>query len=134
MTDLRPRADSSCRANGDIVELSTPGIALGVLDEIRLGQDEVTFESGDMLVCYTDGVTEAFDEQGEAFGTARLQALIREHHGKSANELLEIITSTLFQFSGGPLADDVTLVIVKRQEVPAALAAAPANDQPAMVP
>jgi serine phosphatase RsbU (regulator of sigma subunit)/putative methionine-R-sulfoxide reductase with GAF domain len=123
-----------CRANDDIVELSTPGIALGVLDEISLGQDEVTFESGDMLVCYTDGVTEAFDDQGEAFGTARLQALIREHRSKSANELLEIITSTLFQFSGGPLADDVTLVIVKRQQVPAALAAAPANDQPAMVP
>ncbi len=106
-----------CRKNGDIIELSTPGIALGVLDEIQLGQAQIGFEVGDMLVCYTDGVTEAFDSDGDAFGTARLHTLVREHRKDSANAMVEVITNALFQFSGsGPLADDVTLVVIKHLE------------------
>jgi serine phosphatase RsbU (regulator of sigma subunit) len=112
-----------CRANGEVTELSTPGIALGVLDEIELGQARLTLDVGDMLVCYTDGVTEAFDTSGTAFGTERLIKLIRDHRQGTAHALLELITSTLFAFSGGPLADDVTLVVVKRIEGGAATGA-----------
>jgi serine phosphatase RsbU (regulator of sigma subunit) len=87
-----------------------------VLDEIQLNQARLSIGAGDVLVCYTDGVTEAINSTGEAFGTERLINLIRDNRTRTANVILELITTMLFQFTGGPLADDVTLVIIRRLE------------------
>jgi serine phosphatase RsbU (regulator of sigma subunit)/putative methionine-R-sulfoxide reductase with GAF domain len=96
-------------------ELRTPGIALGVLEEIRLSEGKTTLAPGDLLVCYTDGVTEAINEDNEDFGVERLRTLIAESHDHSADQLLREIMEQVAAFtSGQPPFDDITLVVVKR--------------------
>lgn len=102
------------RSNGDISELSTPGIALGVLEDVQLNQACVTMLPGDVLVCYTDGVTEGFNETNDQFGTARLMDIIRKQRTNSAAQLVTSITTSLFQFTNGVIFDDITLLVIKR--------------------
>lgn len=98
------------------IELTTPGIALGVLEEISLTQRDVEIAPGDILVCYTDGVTEAIDINDEPFGVARLVEVVQAHREQSAAGIVQAINAALAQFTGGrPPFDDVTLVVLKRQ-------------------
>jgi serine phosphatase RsbU (regulator of sigma subunit)/putative methionine-R-sulfoxide reductase with GAF domain len=105
------------RADGQVRELHTPGIALGVIEEARLGEAGVALAPGDLLVCYTDGVTEAIDGEEEAFGVPRLVDVLRANRRRSAAEVLQAITDSLAAFTGerAPF-DDVTLVVIKRAE------------------
>jgi serine phosphatase RsbU (regulator of sigma subunit)/putative methionine-R-sulfoxide reductase with GAF domain len=102
-------------ATGTIQELTTPGIALGVLEDVVLGEAEIVLEAGDVLVCYTDGLTEAINANEEAYGTARLSEVIAEHHAAGAAELVVAINESLRRFSERPPFDDLTLVVIKRQ-------------------
>jgi serine phosphatase RsbU (regulator of sigma subunit) len=103
-------------ADGSFAELRAPGIALGVLEEIRLSEAERTLAPGDLLVCYTDGVTEAIDEAQEEFGVERLRALIANHHGEPASAIVRAITDAVSRHGQGqPPFDDVTLVVIKRE-------------------
>ncbi len=103
------------RAGGDVLYLRTPGIALGVLEEIMLGETEVTIEHGDVLVCYTDGVTEATDSAMQEFGVPRLVAVISQHRQLDSNAILDAIIGAVGRFTQGVLFDDATLVVIKRE-------------------
>jgi serine phosphatase RsbU (regulator of sigma subunit) len=97
------------------VELATPGIALGVLEQAELGEREVMIAPGDILVCYTDGVTEAIDAAEAPFGLARLIEAVATHRAQSAGEVLRSIVDALLAYTGDGLPfDDVTLVVIKR--------------------
>ncbi|NCC35854.1 MAG: serine/threonine protein phosphatase, partial [Chloroflexia bacterium] len=92
-------------------ELRTPGIALGVLDEIQLNEAEVCLAPGDILLCYTDGATETIDEGKSEFGTDRLRDLIRLHHLEHAEVLVEAILQAVTTYGRGqPPYDDITLL------------------------
>jgi serine phosphatase RsbU (regulator of sigma subunit) len=67
-----------------------------------------------VLVCYTDGLTEAINAAEEAFGVERLADVIATHHGGSAAELVAAINAALRRFSERPPFDDLTLVVIKR--------------------
>jgi serine phosphatase RsbU (regulator of sigma subunit)/putative methionine-R-sulfoxide reductase with GAF domain len=104
-------------AGGDFAELRAPGIALGVLEEIKLREAEVALALGDVLVCYTDGVTEAVDEALEEFGVERLRSVIAAHHREPAGTIVAAITDAVEAHGRGqPPFDDVTLVVLKRVE------------------
>jgi serine phosphatase RsbU (regulator of sigma subunit)/putative methionine-R-sulfoxide reductase with GAF domain len=103
--------------DGSVKELSTPGIALGVLEEIQLGQAEVEFHAGDLLVCYTDGVTEAFDDANEQFGVPRLIEVVQRHRNEPATAIVEAINTAMYAFTNGVIYDDVTLMVIKRDSV-----------------
>jgi serine phosphatase RsbU (regulator of sigma subunit)/putative methionine-R-sulfoxide reductase with GAF domain len=112
----RSQPDSAA-PGGTALELATPGIALGVLEQVTLGESEVTIEHGDVLVCYTDGVTEAINTADEPFGVARLVEMVAAHCDQPADEILKAINDTLLTFTDGrPPFDDVTLVVLKRTE------------------
>jgi sigma-B regulation protein RsbU (phosphoserine phosphatase) len=67
-----------------------------------------------MLVLYTDGVTEAFDENFEAFGMERLQAAITQRQDRSAQEVLDGILEAVEQHTAGTTqSDDMTILILK---------------------
>ena len=103
-------------ADGSFAELRAPGIALGVLEEIKLHEAEVTLAPGDLLVCYTDGVTEAINEALQEFGVERLRALIAAQRALGAEALVEAITDAVSRHGQGqPPFDDVTLVVFKRE-------------------
>jgi sigma-B regulation protein RsbU (phosphoserine phosphatase) len=99
---------------GDIQMLEADGIALGVMDDIELEEKEITLEEDDLLVLYTDGVTEATNLQDEEFGEQRLIQYISEHHTLSASQLIMHIKDAAMSFAGeAPQFDDFTLMIVK---------------------
>ncbi len=102
-------------ANGDVTPLTTPGIALGVLDEATIGEAEVEIQPGDVLVCYTDGVTEAIDADEQPFDVVRLIEVVARHRTRSAADIVNAIVVALQAFTADrPPFDDITLVIIKR--------------------
>ncbi|MEI7770567.1 MAG: SpoIIE family protein phosphatase [Chloroflexales bacterium] len=104
----RPGADS-------FTELRTPGIALGVLEEITLHEAEIALDPGDVLVCYTDGVTEAIDDAQSEFGVEQLRRVIVGHAGEDAALIVRAILAAVdLHGRGQPPFDDVTLVVIKR--------------------
>jgi GAF domain-containing protein len=96
--------------------LSKGGLALGVLPDVQLVEHRVTMKSGDYLVFYTDGVTEAYaEERDEFFGQARLVEALRGSLATSARALVEEIEETVVAFEdGSPPFDDLTLLVVHR--------------------
>ncbi len=98
------------RRDGRIACLSDGGIVLGLFPENHYEQGEVRLRSGDRLLYFTDGITEATNDDGEFFGEERLLRLLVEHRRQSASELRETILNTVADFSGGSFQDDVTLV------------------------
>ena len=99
--------------SGDHVELFTGDIVIGGKRSPEYRQETMSFEPGDVLVCYTDGVTEARDRRGEQFGPERLLEVIRENRHADADELAQAIIDATNQFSADPSADDRAVLAVK---------------------
>ncbi len=99
---------------GDIALLKAEGIALGVVDDIALQSVDIPLSPGDIMVLFTDGVTEAINEQNEEFGQARLVKAIRETRMLSAREIRKHIFDEINRFAGNQQqADDITLIVIK---------------------
>jgi phosphoserine phosphatase RsbU/P len=106
------------RANGDVEWLSEGGLPLGVMEEATYEERPVPLGVGDVLVLYTDGVTEASDESEEQFGVERLEALVRLHAKGPAATLLEAIRHDVEAFTGERhLNDDLTVIVARLTEV-----------------
>jgi sigma-B regulation protein RsbU (phosphoserine phosphatase) len=104
------------RAGGRAASLAPGGLALGMLPDIasRLEQREVRLEPGDVLACYTDGVTEAMDPSGKMFGRERLRVSLERHAGLGVEGLLHALLEDLAGFrAGAERNDDVTLVLLE---------------------
>jgi sigma-B regulation protein RsbU (phosphoserine phosphatase) len=102
------------RSNGAEVFswLHPTGAAIGLVEGAQFGTEKVRLAPGDVLVLYTDGITEAMNPQGEEFGQERLVELVRYGRYGSAQELIWIVRHGLHEFtSGQPLADDTTLIV-----------------------
>jgi serine phosphatase RsbU (regulator of sigma subunit) len=96
------------RSSGEVESLPYGGLILGVFEEPALIDKELTFQSGDSLFVYTDGVTDAEDSQGECFDLERLEAAIREAL-PTAPDLLERVLGAVADFAGdAPQPDDMT--------------------------
>ena len=99
---------------GRPVELKGTGIILGVMPEAEYGEETVTLASGDLLVCYTDGVTEAINPNEEQFGERRLIETIMGCRDLPAGEVIDRILEAVTQFSGDePQFDDQTLIVMR---------------------
>jgi serine phosphatase RsbU (regulator of sigma subunit) len=100
--------------NKSMIRLPTTTMALGILEGISVGELTYQLEPDDLLVFYTDGVTEAFAASGEMFGEARLCEVILNHKTESASDVLQAIEqSILDHIQGAPVSDDVTLVALR---------------------
>lgn len=103
-------------ATEKIAELPTQGLVLGAFEEIVLKELEVSLDLGDVLLLYSDGITDARDSIGGTFGDERLQAALLSHAGESASALIKGILGAIDVFTGGTAQyDDMTLVAVRRQ-------------------
>jgi serine phosphatase RsbU (regulator of sigma subunit)/putative methionine-R-sulfoxide reductase with GAF domain len=102
------------RADGTHAELTTPGIALGIIEEIRLTSSTVVMQPGDTLVCYTDGVTESFDDHDQQYGVTRLKQVIQRHSTAHSEQIVTAIADDVSAFSEGRIYDDVTLLVIQR--------------------
>ena len=94
--------------------LQPTGAAIGLVEEFQISSETITLALGDILLLYTDGVTEAVNLQEEEFGRERLAACIRQESDLSAKELVQALRHVLQEFTNGqPLADDTTIVACK---------------------
>jgi len=103
------RADSN-----EVLHLLPTGPAIGLLEGFSMGERQVELSEGDMLVLYTDGVTEAKNPKRDQFGDKALAELIHQNGNISAEQLVTKIVQTVNGFvEGAPLEDDVTVVVYK---------------------
>jgi sigma-B regulation protein RsbU (phosphoserine phosphatase) len=102
-------------ATGDIQTLQAPGIVLGIFGDIELEEREIQVAPGDLLVFYTDGVTEAMNASSDLFGEERLRASVAANAGASAQEILDAILVAVREFTGDvEQSDDLTLFVIRR--------------------
>ncbi len=98
-----------------IQELDRTGVPLGILDGVAWERRIVQLEPGDVLLLYTDGITEAQNAQEEFFDEDRLRAFVRASLGLSAQEIQDGIIAQVEAFVGDvPQSDDITLMVVVR--------------------
>jgi sigma-B regulation protein RsbU (phosphoserine phosphatase) len=97
------------------LELERTGMVLGIDETTPFAQQAVQLNSGDFVLLYTDGVTEANNTLGQEFGGQRVRRVLHKNHQAEAREMLKVLEQAINNFSG-PAApvDDVTMVIIKR--------------------
>jgi phosphoserine phosphatase RsbU/P len=102
------------RKDGGSERLTTKSVVLGAFDFARYQSRQTRLMSGDVMVIYTDGVTEAVNSKNEMFGDERLENLIRENVQLSAEEIKGRILDEVLSFTRGlPQGDDITLIVLK---------------------
>ena len=101
------------RSNGCIQRLGSTTTVLGLFLKWESATDEAKLNPGDLLIIYTDGVTEAPNSEAEEFGEARLVELIQKNRNLPVNEVLAAIQQGVQEFSSGTQADDITLIVAR---------------------
>ena len=105
------------RDGGDVEALAHTGIPVGILKDAAWSTESIQLAPGDVLVLYTDGVTDAEDKQGSFFSTEQLLGTVLSNRGQSAQEIRDAILHAVRQFSGGaPQFDDIALVVIAREQ------------------
>jgi phosphoserine phosphatase RsbU/P len=100
---------------GTMEQLASGGLPLGIMSNADFREGRTKLYPGDVLVIYSDGVSEATNPSGEEFGPTRLYEVVVRNMDASAGGIRDRIESALTKFcQGTPAADDITLVIVKR--------------------
>ena len=100
------------RSDGSTIRLNRGGAALGVTYASDYEQDELELFSGDRVIWFTDGVTEAVNSEDQEFGEERLIDLLAEDRKLSAEELEKKVLARVSEFSGGSFQDDATLIVL----------------------
>ncbi|MFZ0392116.1 MAG: GAF domain-containing SpoIIE family protein phosphatase, partial [Calditrichia bacterium] len=100
------------RKDKSVLRLEKGGIVLGFLSDQEYIQETVALESGDYLICFTDGITEVKDRRGQELGDKGLIKLLKNNYHKKPAELQQVILHHIREFNGQEdLADDVTLLL-----------------------
>jgi sigma-B regulation protein RsbU (phosphoserine phosphatase) len=103
------------RSSDCIVEEEEPmGIVMGIIDDAQYKENRIKFSSGDMAVFYTDGITEAMNNQGELYGVERLKEVIKYNCLLEIKEILNKILLDISKFcQNTEQHDDITVIIIR---------------------
>ncbi len=123
--DIRSNVMTYCNAgherpyhlacSGENHRLAVGGLAVGILEEFKYEDDIVILQPGDMVVIFSDGVTDMINAKDEAFGENRLEELLGASQEMSSQKLVELIISAVKNHSGGePAFDDMTVMVIKK--------------------
>jgi serine phosphatase RsbU (regulator of sigma subunit) len=103
------------RGEGAAERLEAGGLVLGIMEDSEFQEASSRLNRGDVLVIYSDGVTEAMNADGEEFGETGLAEVVRQSRADAAAHVLNAIVESVLDFSGDRLqVDDITLIVVKR--------------------
>jgi sigma-B regulation protein RsbU (phosphoserine phosphatase) len=98
------------------MELSTGGTVLGLFPEVSYEEAAIEIRQGDLLVAFTDGVTEARNAEHEEFGEERLKALLRGMIGTPAEQISKRLANAMRDFVGSAEQhDDLTFIVMTVQ-------------------
>lgn len=96
------------------LSLDAEGLILGIKPEVEFEEKSVSLEKEDILLLYTDGVTEAQNSANELFGPERLCDIIMQNHDSRPRDIINIVLGELDEFCNSkPLEDDISMVIMK---------------------
>ena len=99
---------------GGVRRLETGGMVLGLFEHVVFEQETLSLSSGDVIVAFSDGVSEALNEAGEEFTDERLLASLDAHRHESPQQLLDGLLADVRAFCGrATSSDDVTIVVVR---------------------
>jgi sigma-B regulation protein RsbU (phosphoserine phosphatase) len=102
---------------GKVERLNVGGTVVGLFSPMTYEQEEVQIQPGDLLVAFTDGITEPENIYGEEFGEERLLQVVRRARNVSAQTLTEEIYRSVSDWTGSPeLQDDMTMLVAKASE------------------
>ncbi len=97
-----------------VKRLEKGGLILGLFEHATFEEDTIQLASGDLLVTFSDGVTEALSASGEEYGEDRLLACVEAHRQRTPREVLDAIFASVREFSVGAVqSDDVTALVVR---------------------
>ncbi len=101
--------------NGKIRKLGKGGIILGVMKTVNPYESEIIhLQKDDVIVLFTDGITEAMNKQGEEFSDEKLEELVLSIDGKPSQEILDSIKKEVQSFAAGTVqSDDMTIIVIK---------------------
>jgi phosphoserine phosphatase RsbU/P len=100
--------------DGHVEQVKISGFPIGIFDEATYEEWNVQLKPGDILLFFSDGLTEAANREGKFFGTHRLQELLAANAHMNSSELADILLAEVEAFTeGGPITDDRTLVVMK---------------------
>ena len=98
------------------VQLKESGIVLGCMETFPFTEEKITLKPGEILLIYSDGITEAVNSDNEEFGESKLVEVMMKNQALSAEKMVERIISTVQEYTGdSPQTDDITLIIIKRE-------------------
>lgn len=104
---------------GNVQPLSTGGIMLGVIEGFSFEEETVPFPPGSTLVVFSDGITEALNEEGKMFGGERVRETVARLHEESAERIRSELLKELRGFVGeAHQSDDITVLVAKRPVQP----------------
>ena len=102
------------RATGEVFELAPTGMPVGMLDVAAWSDAALQLAPSDLLVLYTDGVSEAMNRHREQYGVERLVAVLLANSRASVDEITAAVQADVATFTGGtPQRDDLTLLVVR---------------------
>ncbi len=103
------------QATGQVIPLAAQGIVLGIIPDPHFVPGEIVLDPGDILLFYTDGITEAMNPQRDLFGDERLAAVLRASHQHAPGDIVDALLAAVREFTGDtPQTDDMTMVVIKR--------------------
>jgi sigma-B regulation protein RsbU (phosphoserine phosphatase) len=101
---------------GVATPLDVNGTVVGAFPFSKYEESKVELRSGDLLVCYTDGVTEPENEYGEMFGEERLIELVAKNTDRDEAQIIETVMESVRQWTGVPeLSDDMTVLLARKR-------------------
>lgn len=102
------------RRDGHRRELGATGMPVGLLEEAEYAAEQVMLDPGDKLVIYSDGVSEARNDEGRFFGASELRRLVSENASLGCRQLHGLLSKAVEDFTGNAVpSDDVTLVVLE---------------------
>ena len=103
------------RAGGEIGRLTAGGTVLGIMEDFPYAQETVMLARGDVVLIFSDGVTEAMNHAGDQLGEGPIVGVLQQHRAGDPEELKEaLIAAVRSHAAGAPQADDITIVVLKR--------------------
>ncbi len=101
--------------NGEVLPLDSNGLVVGAIARAQYNESCLAIHPGDLLVCYTDGITEPENAYGEMFGEERLIELVKKHAHQDDSDIVRIVMDAVRTWTGTPeLFDDMTLLLARQ--------------------
>ncbi|MFC2046827.1 PP2C family protein-serine/threonine phosphatase [Chloroflexota bacterium] len=105
----------STQSDETVQELRNTGMVLGAVEDVTLKQETVQLAAEDVLLLYTDGITEAQNLQQELFGEKRLLETLQANRKRPAKDIQDSILAKVQEFVGdAPKSDDITSIVIVR--------------------